>query len=80
MRILPGEPWVPAVGTLLELEREDTPFSVDEDWTAMFGASRRAAGDEDGIVWFAEEPPGPDVSLLGASGETMLYAVPHASR
>jgi 4-amino-4-deoxy-L-arabinose transferase-like glycosyltransferase len=76
VRLRPGEPWVPAAGALLELDRAGIPFSVEEDWTFMFGASRRPAGDEDGTVWFVETPPEPDLRLLAENGKTKLYATP----
>lgn len=79
VRISEGEPWVHAAGALLELDRLGIPFSVEEDWTVMFGASRRPAGDEDGTVWFVETPPEPGLRLLAENGKTKLYASPSAT-
>jgi len=73
VRLTEGEPWVPAAGALLELERSGIPFAVEKDWTVMFGRSRRATGAEDGEVLFTEETR-PDRRLLAESGKTKLYA------
>lgn len=74
-----GEPWVPAAGALLELERDGVSWAVDEDWVVMFGKSRRATGAEDGDVWFTEEPR-PGLGLLAESGKTKLYAAARPPR
>jgi hypothetical protein len=80
VRLRPGEPWVPAAGALLELERAGIPFSVEDDWAFMFGAGRRATGAEDGEVWFVEEPPLPGLRLLAEAGKTKLYAAARPPR
>ncbi len=79
VRISDGEPWIHAAGVLLELERDGIPFSVEEDWTVMFGRNRRPKGDEDGVVWFSEVPP-PGATALGAFGKTGLWAMPPGAR
>ena len=80
VRLSEGEPWVPAAGALLELERSGIDYAVDEDWTVMFGRARRATGAEDGTVWFVETAPAPGFTLLAESGKTKLYAAPRAAR
>jgi hypothetical protein len=80
VKLSEGEPWVPAAGALLELERAGIDFAVDEDWTVMFGRNRRATGAEDGTVWFVEKAPAPDLRLLAEAGKTKLYAAPRAAR
>ena len=76
VHVAEGEPWVPAAGVLLELERAGIDYAVDEDWTVMFGRNRRATGVEDGAVWFVEEEPAPLMRLLAAAGKTKLYGRP----
>ena len=71
-----GEPWVPAAGALLELERAGIDYAVEEDWTVMFGRNRRATGAEDGAVWFVEKEPAPLMRLLAAAGKTKLFGRP----
>jgi 4-amino-4-deoxy-L-arabinose transferase-like glycosyltransferase len=80
VRLSEGEPWVPAAGALLELERNGADYAVEENWTVMFGRNRRATGAEDGTVWFVETAPAPDLKLLAESGKTKLYAAPGAAR
>ena len=80
VRLSEGEPWVPAAGTLLELERTGVEYAVEEDWTVMFGRNRRPNGTEDGTVWFVEKAPAPDLRLLAESGKTKLYAAPRPAR
>jgi hypothetical protein len=74
-----GEPWVPAAGALLELERDGVDWAVEDDMVVMFGKSRRATGTEDGDVWFTEEPR-PGLKPLAESGKTKLYAAARPSR
>ncbi|MGA7993021.1 MAG: hypothetical protein WCC53_16455 [Thermoanaerobaculia bacterium] len=78
VRLSGGEPWAPAAGALLELERAGVAYAVEEDWAFMFGPNRRATGAEDGTVWFDEKTPAPGLRLLAESGKTKLYAVPAA--
>ncbi len=74
-----GEPWAPAAGALLELERDGVSWAVDEDWAVMFGKGRRATGAEDGDVWFTEEAR-PGLNPLAESGKTKLYAAARPPR
>jgi hypothetical protein len=78
VHLSPGEPWVPAAGSLLELERAGIAYAVEENWAFMFGPNRRATGGEDGEVWFVEQPPRADLRLLAEAGKTKLYAAPAA--
>ena len=80
VKLSEGEPWVPAAGALLELERAGIDYAVEEDWTVMFGRNRRATGAEDGTVWFVEKAPAADLKLLAESGKTKLYAAPRPPR
>jgi hypothetical protein len=80
VKLSDGEPWVPAAGALLELERAGIDYAVEEDWTVMFGRNRRASGSEDGTVWFVEEAPAPGLRVLAEAGKTKLYAPPRAPR
>jgi hypothetical protein len=80
VRLSDGEPWVPASGALLELERAGIDYAVEEDWTVMFGRNRRANGSEDATVWFVETAPAPGLRLLAETGKTKLYAAPRAAR
>ena len=80
VRLSDGEPWVPAAGALLEVERAGIDYAVEEDWTVMFGRNRRATGAEDGTVWFVETAPAPGLRPLAEAGKTKLYAAPRTAR
>lgn len=78
--IVHDDRWSATAGVVLQLAREDHPFSIDGQRLYTFGARHAPDGDEDGGLVFTNRASPLKRSELGplrplvAAGDTMIYA------